>query len=224
MFRSASSLEREEEGGSVFGCNLLIGRLILRGLTILLAALMAPTGAMAQGLSPTVYVGQSIPLTIPVTASVGGRCQFAAGGVPQGSYDAGSIDTTAWSHDFDFRIDCNTASRVAVVSLNGGLKAATAALDSGYAALAPYTVLINLQGNSQAINADCAVATLAASSGTACGFRGPASTTTGLRLPGASSSQTGSYLRVSAPAYPGPAILVAGAYADTLTVTIAASP
>ena len=89
----------------------------VRFLLAALVALFAAAGpAHAQGLSPTVYVGGSIQLPIPVTASIGGRCQFAANGAPSGSYDAGAIDTTAWTHDFGFVIDCNIASRVAVVS------------------------------------------------------------------------------------------------------------
>lgn len=196
----------------------------VRFLLAALVALFAAAGpAHAQGLSPTVYVGGSIQLPIPVTASIGGRCQFAANGAPNGSYDAGAIDTTAWTHDFGFVIDCNIASRVAVVSNNGGLKTASPTT-TGYTDLAPYTVQLTLQGDSTSVSDSCAVANLTASAATACNFRGPASTTNGLRLPGASQSQPGSYVRVSAPAYPGSDILVAGQYADTLVVTISAAP
>lgn len=184
----------------------------------------AATPASAQ-LSPTVYVGGSIPLSIPVTASVGGRCQFATNGAPGGSYDAGAIDTAAWSHDFGFTIECNTAARVAVVSLNGGLKVPTTVSDPGYLGLAPYTVTLNLDGNTVDTSDSCLVETLKASAAGACSFRGPASTTAGLRLAGPSQNQTQSYVRVSAPAYTGPGTLVSStAYADTLTITIAAAP
>jgi hypothetical protein len=196
-------------------------------MTVLLVALVmafAAAPASAQ-LSSTVYEGDSLTLTIPVTASVGGRCQFAVNGAPSGSYDAGAIDTAAWSHDFAFTIDCNTAARVAVVSLNGGLKAPTPITDPGYLGLAPYTVTLNLDGNSVDAGASCLVATLKAAAGGPCSFRGPASTTAGLRLAGPSQNQTQSYLRVNAPAYAGPGTLISSnAYADTLTITIAAAP
>ena len=199
-------------------------RLLLSRLLLLCALFAAGSTASAQGLSQTVYVGGDISLPIPVTASVGGMCEFATGGAPAGSYDAGAIDTTAWTHDFEFTIECNTASRVAVVSSNGGLKNATAVSDAGYTNLAPYTVLLNLDGDSTSASASCAAATLLASASSPCAFLGPASTTAGLQLTGPSEDETGSYLRVSAPAYSGPDALIAGSYADTLIVTIAAAP
>ncbi|WP_188645330.1 hypothetical protein [Tsuneonella deserti] len=190
----------------------------------MLAAALAATPAAAQ-LSQTIYEGQSIPLTIPVTASVGGRCQFATNGAPSGTWDAGFIDEAAWQHDFGFTLECNTAARVAVVSLNGGLKAPVGGSDPGYVNLAPYTVTLNLDGNTTTASDFCAAAALKASAPGTCAFRGPASTTAGLRLAGPSQNQTDSYLRVSAPAFAGPGTLVAStAYADTLTITIAAAP
>lgn len=201
-----------------------MGRLFAFVMLVLCAGFAFASPAAAQGISPTVYEGQSATLSIPVTASVGGRCQFAANGAPQGTYDAGTIDTDAWTHDFGFVIDCNAASRVAVTSQFGGLKNATVVTDPGYTALAPYTVALNLQGNTQSISDSCAVANLTTASTGACSFKGTASNTVGLRLPGVSQSQTGSYLRVSAPAYAGPGSLVSGQYTDTLTITIAAAP
>lgn len=193
-------------------------------LLVALVTALAAAPASAQ-LSSTVYEGGSLPLTIPVTASVGGRCQFATDAAPSGSYDAGAIDTGAWTHDFGFTIDCNTAARVAVVSLNGGLKVPGTITDPGYLGLAPYTVTLNLDGNTVDAGASCLVEALKATSAGPCSFRGPASTTAGLRLAGPSQNQTQSYLRVSAPAYTGPGTLISSnAYADTLTITIAAAP
>lgn len=191
----------------------------------LMAGALWALPAHAQ-LSPTVYEGGAgIPLTIPVKASVGGRCEFKTGAAPTGSFDAGFIDEQAWQHDFQFTIECNTASRVAVVSQNGGLKAPVSVSDPGYLALAPYTVLLNLDGDTTSASHSCTVDSLSATAGSPCSFRGPASTTSGLRLTGPSVNQTDSYLRVSAPAYAGPGTLVASsAYADTLTITIAAAP
>jgi hypothetical protein len=203
------------------------GDQLVRHLIAMFGLLLAALGAApaAAQLSQTVYEGTPLPLTIPVTASVGGRCQFAANGAPTGTFDAGFIDAAAWQHDFGFTLDCNTAARVAVVSLNGGLKAPATVNEAGYLGLAPYTVALNLDGNTVDTNAACAVETLKASAAGACTFRGPASTTAGLRLAGPSQNQTQSYLRVSAPAYAGPGTLVASnAYADTLTITVAAAP
>jgi hypothetical protein len=199
-------------------------RIFLSRLLLPIALFAAGSAASAQGLSQTVYVGGDISLPVPVTASVGGICAFATGEAPAGSYDAGAIDTTAWTHDFEFTIECNTASRVAVVSANGGLKNATSVTDLGYANLAPYTVALNLDGDATSASASCAAATLLATASSPCSFLGPASTTAGLRLTGPSDDETDSYLRVSAPAYPGPDALITGNYSDTLIITIAAAP
>lgn len=188
------------------------------------ALAMGAAPAAAQGLSSTVYVGGSLPLSVPVTASVGGRCEFAAGEHPTGEYDAGAIDAQAWTHAFDFTISCNTASRVAVVSLNGALKTSPAVADAGYYTAAPYTVELELAGNTATSVQDCDASTLLVSSGTPCSFRGPASSTAGLRLNGPATGTAISYLRVHAPAYAGPGSLVSGGYSDTLYVTIAAAP
>lgn len=179
--------------------------------------------AMAQ---TTAYaVGQGSPnqitLSIPVTASVGGRCGFAAGSAPSGTYNQPDFDVIGLNHDFSFALECTGPSRVAVVSTNGGLKTGGSA-PTGYTTLAPYDVTLNLVGSSTTANQTCQVATLV--TGSTCTFLGPASTTQGLRLASNSISQTGTYLRVSAPPYAAPAQLVAGNYADTLTVTVSASP
>jgi hypothetical protein len=167
----------------------------------------------------------SIPLQIQVQASVGGRCGFAAGNAPSGTRDQRDFDVTGFTFDFPFQLDCTGPSRVAVVSTNGGLKTA-GSVPTGYATLAPYDVTLNLVGASTTVNATCAVASLSATATATCTtpFRGPASTALGLRLPATSVNQNGSFLRASAPAFPGPAILAAGEYADTLVVTVSAAP
>lgn len=187
----------------------------------------------SQSVSPTVYApGDGTPnqltFMIPVTASIGGVCGFATGSEPTGTYDAGAIDTTAWTHDFPFVMLCTVPSRVAVESSNGGLLAASATTTSGYTNLAPYTVTLNLQGSSTSVQGGCLADELSSAATAPCNLRGPASTTQGLLLNDTSINQTGSYLRVNAPAYdtayPTGSALVAGAYADTLTVTISAAP
>ncbi len=189
----------------------------------LMSAALAPAQLCAQTTAYAVGQGapNSIALSIPVTASVGGRCSFKTGSAPSGTYNQPDFDLTGLNHDFPFQLDCTGASRVAVVSANGGLKTAGTA-GAGYLTLAPYKVDLNLVGNTQTVTANCQVATLLA--GSSCSFVGPASTAQGLRLPGASFNQNGSYLRVSAPAYSGANVLVAGTYSDTLTVTVSVAP
>lgn len=185
--------------------------------------------ALAQGLSQTVYApgdGSPNSITIPiyVTASVGGRCGFSTGGVPQGIFDAGEIDTTAWQNQFAFTLECTGPSRVAVVSAHGGLLNASATgLSAGYTNLAPYTVALHLVGSTSTADASCAVGTLASGAGSPCSFSGPASATQGLYLSSPSFDLTGSYLQVNAPAYAGGSVLFNGNYTDTLTVTLSAS-
>lgn len=162
-------------------------------------------------------------LPIQVRATVGGRCGFSTGNAPSGSFDQPNFDETGFSHDFVFQLECTGPSRVAVVSSNGGLKAGGAA-PAGYSTLAPYDVMLNLVGSSATASATCAVAGLTATSATPCSFRGPATTTDGLRLNSNSILQTGSFVRVSAPAYAGASTLVSGNYADTLTVTVSVAP
>lgn len=120
-------------------------------------------------------------------------------------------------------LQCTPAVRVAVVSANGGLLAAIATPPFGYGKLAPYDVALSLVGNSgvPTATAACAAATLTTASGAPCTFRGPASSNQGLRLGGASSAASGSYLRVSAPVYAESETLIASTtYADTLIVTV----
>lgn len=194
---------------------------------VIVAAAAHSASACAQSTiaGPTAYVGGApISLTLPVTASVGGRCGFATGGAPSGSFDAGQIDQAAWSNQFPFTLNCNGAARVAVTSANGGLRAAVQPVEAGYAGIAPYSVSLNLVGSGGAnASAQCEVATLTASAAAPCTFIGPATQSQGLRIAPSSQNLSGAYLSVSAPAYAGPGILVQGAYSDTLTVTVSAA-
>lgn len=202
-------------------------------LVLSVLALIAAIGAAPALAQTTYYAGEttSFTQTIPVTATVGGRCQFATGGAPNGSYTIpGSIDTDGWNRDFGFSIECNTASRVAVVSTNGGLKTGATVNSSGYTGLAPYNVQLTLVGNlGPTISPICSAASLEASAGSGCAYRGPASTLNGQLLAGPSQGQNGSKITVSAPAYATTAAgattaLVSGSdYTDTLTITIASA-
>ncbi len=164
-----------------------------------------------------------IVLSIPVTASVGGRCGFADGGTPSGSYNQINFDETGLLHDFSFVLNCTGPSRVAVVSQNGGLLT-TGTAPTGYTVRAPYDVSLHLVANGGGTTADATCAASTLPTGSTCSFLGPASTAQGLRLSAASTLQAGSYLRVSAPPYSGASALVTGTYSDVLTVTLSASP
>lgn len=164
-----------------------------------------------------------IVLSVPVTASVGGRCGFATGGAPNGAYNKDNFDAEGFQQDFAFVLNCTGPSRVAVVSQNGGLLTG-GVVPAGYITKAPYNVTLHLvaDGGGTTADATCPVSTLTASAG--CSFVGPASTSQGLRLAAASNLQAGSYVRVAAPPYPGPSTLVQGSYSDRLTVTLSAAP
>lgn len=188
----------------------------------ILLSLLSARHAQAQDTAVFGGCPNDIDLPIDVTASVTAICGFAAGAAPGGSYDGADL-VSGFSHDFLFSLDCNTLLRVAVVSDNGGLLAPVGA-PTGYSALAPYQVTLHLAGDSLSADGTCTAASLTAGAAAPCAFVGPASAAQGLQL-GCPAHAPGSYLRVSAPAYAGSAILVASpAYADRLTVTLAASP
>ena len=200
----------------IVGCALVAGAVLL----------MCLDDASAQ---VTAYAGGSpsnIVLSIPVTASVGGRCGFAPGLAPSGSTDVGEVNN-AFSADFPFTLECTVPFRAAVISQNGGLLAASATPATGYTNLAPYLVDLNLVGDPGVtpVSGTCDTADLQTSSGAACVFKGPATASQGLRLNGSSYDAPGSFLRVRRDAYAAPAILTAAnTYADSLTVTLSVSP
>jgi hypothetical protein len=196
---------------------------IARLLLALVAALAAFAAAPAAAQQTAYAGGNPIVLSVPVTASVGGRCGFTDGAAPTGSYRQENFDRQGLSNSFAFTMNCTGPSRVAVVSSNGGL-VSSAAAPTGYTNRAAYDVTLNLvasDGKTTA-NATCAAATLTASGG--CSFRGPASTSQGLRLAASSVNQAGSYVRVSAPPVTSGAQLVEGTYTDTLTITLSVAP
>jgi hypothetical protein len=198
------------------------------GGTLLAAAVIAGGMERAQA-QVTAYAGGSpsnIVLSIPVTASVGGRCGFAPGLAPNGSTDVGEVNN-AFSADFPFTLECTVPFRAAVISQNGGLLATGVTPATGYTNLAPYLVDLNLVGDAGVtpVNATCDTGDLKTSSGATCTFKGPASAAQGLRLNGSSYDVSGSYLRVHRAAYAGAQILAAAnTYADSLTVTVSVSP
>ncbi len=191
---------------------------------VALALLAIAAPALAQNVPNTAYFGgspSSITVSVPVIATVGGSCGFAPGAAPSGSYNAGAIDTTAWSNDFTFTLQCTGPSRLAVVSSNGGLKRTAAlAATPGYTDLAPYNVAVNIVRTGGTTSDNCTASELLTSASGACALRGTASPTVGLYVNTPSFNLGGSYVRVSAPAFAGPAVLVEGSYTDTLTVTV----
>ena len=160
-------------------------------------------------------------LTIPVTASVGGTCGFSD--APNTSFFNPNIDTTGWSNQKAFTVECTAPWRIAVTSQNGALKN-TAATAPGYTNVAPYDVTLNLPydtgSTSGTMVETCPVAEIDQALGaTTCAFKGTASPTEGLLVP-RSFGLSGAYIQLAAPAYPGPEVLVEGMYYDTLIVTV----
>jgi len=156
-------------------------------------------------------------LRIPVKASVGGQCGLAS--PMNASFFNPNIDTTAWENQESFVPECTAPWRIAVSSVNGALKS-TAPIAPGYTNVAPYQVKLNLNSDAGVVSSTCDVAQLEASlSSSPCNFKGTATPSHGLYVQ-RSYGLSGSYIQVSAQAYPGPNVLVEGMYYDTLTVTV----
>jgi hypothetical protein len=187
----------------------------------LIAALPATVRAQTSASATLAGSPREAVLSVNVRASVSASCAFSVGGAPGGTYSVGNVEG-AYSVDVAFSLRCNSPSRVGVVSDNGGLLAAgVSTVPAGYARLAPYQITLRLAGDAGSTAQEtCQSATLT-SSASGCTFRGPATSTRGLRLPAPSKDAPGSFLRISSPGYSEPAVLVASsAYADRLTVTI----
>ncbi len=189
---------------------------------VALALLTAAVPAMAQNVPNTAYFGGSpsnITLSIPVIATVGGTCGFAPGAAPNATQNVGQLDNPTWTYDFPFTLNCTGPSRIAVTSSNGGLKKATLPTEPGYIGLAPYDVTVNVVRTGGSTSGNCPAASLQTTSAAPCTLRGTASPTVGMYVNSPSFGLSGSYVRVTALTY-GSDVLVAGSYADTLTVTV----
>lgn len=165
-------------------------------------------------------------LTVPVRASVGGTCGFATGAAPNANIVRNDIDTTGWSAQVPFTAQCTAPWRIAISSQNGALRNPVTTA-TGYQNRAPYNVSLNVPYDTGSatgvVTSSCPVSQIDQALGSSsCNFKGTATTTNGLQVP-RSFNLTGSYIQVAAPAYPGPDVLVAGTYTDTLTVTISPS-
>jgi len=211
---------------------MLLGRNSAEWIVGVAAAALALTlahPAMAQSATITAYfrdptlVGYVYPgpanavFQIPVTASVGGTCGFTT--APNANLFHANIDTTGWSDQVPFTVECTAPWRIAVSSQNGALKNA-ATVAAGYQNKAPYTVSLNVSSDGGTVTAACPVAEIDQAVGSSpCSFKGTAAPTAGLVIP-RSFGLAGSYIQVAAPAYTGPDLLVSGTYNDTLVVTI----
>lgn len=188
-----------------------------------LAAVTLAAGSAYADTAGITYNPNSAPaLTVTVTAQVSAACGFAT--APNGTQNVGDV-RGSYSYTFPFEIRCFLPSRVGVQSANGGLLATGAANfpAAGYSALAPYQVQLNLAGDAVTASGTCDANTLSSSAASPCNARGPATTTSGLLLAGASlaADPPDSILRVFSTGYLGADQLVAATnYADTLTVTI----
>jgi hypothetical protein len=188
---------------------------------VALALLATAAPAMAQSVPNTAYFGgspSSITVSVPVRATVGGSCGFAPGAAPSGSQNVGQLDTTTWTYDFPFTLQCTGPSRIAVVSSNGGLKTSPSVATPGYLDTAPYDVAVHVVRTGGTTDGNCAASSMLASSLAVCALRGTASPTVGMSVSTPSFGLSGSYVRVTKSAYSG--VLVSGSYADTLTVTV----
>ena len=211
---------------------MLLGRNSAEWIVGVAAAALALTlahPAMAQSATITAYfrdptlVGYVYPgpanavFQIPVTASVGGTCGFTT--APNANLFHANIDTTGWSDQVPFTVECTAPWRIAVSSQNGALKNA-ATVAAGYQNKAPYTVSLNVSSDGGTVTAACPVAEIDQAVGSSpCSFKGTAAPSAGLVIP-RSFGLAGSYIQVAAPAYTGPDLLVSGTYNDTLVVTI----
>lgn len=198
---------------------------------IAVAALLLHAGAASAQV--TAYAGSAQPnvtLSIFLKASVGQRCGIgeSLGASLSVALVAPDLDVAGIDQSVSFTLNCNTAARVAVVSDHGGFVADTGSAP-GFTNLAPYDVELTLVGDDGEARAVCGAADLRPGA-TSCAptylipaggnFAGPASVTSGLRLAGPALAGRQSTLRVKAGAWRGPGLLVAGRYADTLTLTV----
>lgn len=194
---------------------------------VMVAILAAAAPCTAQ----TAYYGGApdrLALTVDVRASVAARCGFLPTSTPGANYVEPDFETQGFDRVATFKLDCTSASRVGIVSSNGGL-ATGASAGPGYTALAPYDVQLTLNGNAISATATCGAKDLTPASN-ACAptylaavgpnFTGPASAAQGLRIAGPATIGSDSTIRVKANPYSGSSILSAGTYVDTLTVTI----
>lgn len=160
-------------------------------------------------------------LSIPVHASIGGSCTFAAGGAPNDSYIIPQpIDTNPWSRQVPMTLNCTGPSRLAIVSSNGGLLTGGTPA-SGYATLAPYTVAVSIaQPSASPVTGSCLADALKTGSAAVCNLRGTASPTVGIPF-SPTVGLTTSFILASGVADPvTPNLLVPGTYQDTLVVTV----
>lgn len=166
-----------------------------------------------------VYPGPaSAVINIDVKASVGGTCGFATNGAPNASFTGLPIEA-GWTRQVPFIAECTAPWRIAVSSQNGAMKSSSAAV-TGYTNKAAYDVSLNVVSDAGPVTGTCPVAQLDQALGSSpCNFKGTASTTNGL-LVSRSYDLSGSYIQMTAPAYTGSDVLVAGTYDDTLVVTV----
>ena len=199
----------------------LCRRLIELALGALSVALPATLSAQTSG--QAVYGGspREVSLSVNVTASVSASCAFSVGGAPGGTYSVGNVEE-AYSVDVPFSLRCNSPSRVGVVSDNGGLQAdGIPSVPAGYALRAPYEITLRLAGDAGSSAQETCQSPMLTATASGCTFRGPATSTRGLRLPGPAQDVPGSFLRISSSGYSEPETLIASnTYADRLTVTI----
>jgi hypothetical protein len=167
-----------------------------------------------------------------VQARVSARCGFAANAAPVTALVLGALDQ-GFDRTIEFSLDCNVASRVAVDSAYGALRLMGAAPGTpvGMASEAAYDVYLLLAGDDGSVaSSTCRSADLGPGGGRCsplnpegkltANLSGDDAAAGGLRLGVPSTTGRRSLIRLVAP-HPIPGVLLlAGTYADTLTVTV----
>lgn len=155
-------------------------------------------------------------LTVTATGQIPASCGLGAGtSFSNANLDAsGSLSATA-------TVNCNTRYLLRATSANGGLKSAVAAPSASFSNKLDYqfTILVPLDNNGGTVSGNCVASNLT-TSGSACTLS-PAGV--GLSSANGTSTSKTATLGISW-TLPSVSHLVAGSYADTITLSIAAQP
>ncbi|WP_313806829.1 hypothetical protein [Sphingobium sp.] len=155
-------------------------------------------------------------LTITATGQIPASCGLGSGsGFINANLDAnGSLSATA-------TVNCNTKYLLRATSANGGLKTATLAPSASFSSKLDYQfdISVPLDNSSGSVSGGCVASKLTAG-GSDCALS-PA----GAGLSSVNGTSTGKTATLGISwMLPGATHLVAGSYADTITISIAAQP
>lgn len=183
---------------------VLLDDLLGSSRAIMLASILFNAGANAQ------------TLTITATGQIPASCGLAAAS----SFSNANLDANG-SSSATATVNCNTKYLLKATSANGGLKTATAAPSASFANKLDYqfNISVPLDNSAGTLTGSCAASNLAAGA-SACALS-PA----GTGLSSGSGTSTGKTATLGINwTVPSAVHLVAGSYADTITISIAAQP